>query len=298
MAQPFDNRPGSIWMDGHFIPWTDARLHVLSHGLHYASAVFEGERAYGGEIFRLDEHTRRLHDSAHLLGFDLPYSSEVIDAASNELLRRQGHADAYVRPIAWRGSEMMGVAAQQTTIHLAIAVWEWPSYFKPEERLKGIRLDIARYRRPDPATAPSKSKATGLYMICTICKHEAERKGYADALMFDWRGRVAEATGANVFFVKDGVLHTPTPDCFLDGITRRSVISLARRRGWQVIERAIMPEELPAFSECFLTGTAAEVTPVSEIGPHRFTPGEISRTLMEDYAALVQPPARRMAASG
>jgi branched-chain amino acid aminotransferase len=295
MAQPFDNRPGVIWMDGRFIPWSDAKLHVLSHGLHYASAVFEGQRAYGGEIFRLEDHTRRLHDSAHILGFDIPYSVEAINTASNELLRRQGHADAYVRPIAWRGSEMMGVSAQQTSIHLAIAVWEWPSYFKPEDRLKGIRLDIARYCRPDPRTAPSKSKASGLYMICTISKHEAERKGYADALMYDWRGQVAEATGANVFFVKDGVLHTPTPDCFLDGITRRSVIGLAKRRGYETVERTIMPEEMATFSECFLTGTAAEVTPVSEIGSYRFTPGAVSRALMEDYAALVQPHAHAMA---
>jgi branched-chain amino acid aminotransferase len=298
MAQTFDNRPGYIFMDGRFVPWADAKLHVLSHGLHYASSVFEGERAYGGEIFRLDDHTRRLHDSARILGFEIPFAAEAINTASNELLRRQGHADAYVRPIAWRGSEMMGVSAQQTSIHLAIAVWEWPSYFKPEERLKGIRLDLARYRRPDPETAPSKAKAAGLYMICTICKHEAERKGYADALMLDWRGRVAEATGANVFFVRDGVLHTPTPDCFLDGITRRSVIGLAQRRGYEVVERAIMPDELARFSECFLTGTAAEVTPVSEIGPYRFTPGEISRTLMEDYTALVQPRALPMAAHG
>ncbi len=298
MAQPFDSRPGSIWMDGHFVPWGDAKLHVLSHGLHYASAVFEGQRAYGGEIFKLSEHTTRLHESAHILGFEIPYSIDVINQASNELLRRQGHADAYVRPIAWRGSEMMGVSAQNNTIHLAIAVWEWPSYFKPEERLKGIRLDIARYRRPDPATAPSKSKASGLYMICTICKHEAERKGYADALMFDWRGRVAEATGANVFFVRDGQIHTPTPDCFLDGITRRTVMGLAKRRGYEIIERAIMPDELSTFRECFLTGTAAEVTPVSEIGPHKFVPGDISRNLMEDYTAAVQPGVRAMAKTG
>jgi branched-chain amino acid aminotransferase len=296
MAQTFDNRPGVIWMDGRFVPWADAKLHVLSHGLHFASAVFEGQRAYGGEIYRLDDHTRRLHESGQILGYEIPFSVEAINTASNELLRRQGHADAYVRPIAWRGSEMMGVSAQQTSIHLAIAVWEWPSYFKPEERLKGIRLDIARYRRPDPQTAPSKAKASGLYMICTICKHEAERKGYADALMFDWRGRVAEATGANIFFVRDGVLHTPTPDCFLDGITRRSVIALAKRRGYEIVERAIMPEELATFSECFLTGTAAEVTPVSEIGSYRFKPGNISRTLMEDYEGQVQPRQRAMAA--
>ncbi len=295
-SQPYDDRPGVIWMDGEFVPWADAKLHVLSHGLHYASAVFEGERAYGGTIFKLNEHTRRLHESASLLGFKIPWSVEAIDQASNELLKRQGHADAYVRPIAWRGSEMMGVSAQQTSIHLAIAVWQWPSYFKPEERLKGIRLDIARYRRPDPATEPSKSKATGLYMICTICKHEAEGKGYADALMFDWRGRVAEATGANVFFVKDGVIHTPTPDCFLDGITRRSVIALAKQRGIEVVERVVMPEEMEGFEQCFLTGTAAEVTPVSEIGPYRFTVGEETKALMEDYSRLVQPEAHTMAA--
>ena len=209
--------------------------------------------------------------SAKILGFEIPYSVEEINEASPELLAKQGHADAYVRPIAWRGSEMMGVSAQQNTINLAIAVWEWPSYFKPEERLKGIRLDIAKYRRPDPMTAPSKSKAAGLYMICTISKHDAERKGYADALMLDWRGQVAEATGANVFFVKDGVIHTPTPDCFLDGITRRTVIDLARKRGYEVVERAIMPDEMADFEQCFLTGTAAEVTPVSEIGPYKFT---------------------------
>jgi branched-chain amino acid aminotransferase len=296
-AQPFDNRAGVIWMDGEYVPWADAKVHVLTHGLHYASAVFEGERAYGGVIFRLEDHTRRLHESARLLGFEIPFSAETINKACADLLARQGHSDAYVRPIAWRGSEMMGVAAQNNTIHLAVAVWEWPSYFKPEERLKGIRLDMAKYRRPDPMTAPSKSKASGLYMICTISKHEAERKGYADALMLDWRGRVAEATGANVFFVKDGVLHTPTPDCFLDGITRRTVIGLAKERGLQVVERAIMPEELAGFEQCFLTGTAAEVTPVSEIGPYRFKVGELSRTLMEDYSNAVQPRARALAAN-
>jgi branched-chain amino acid aminotransferase len=296
-TQPFDNRPGVIWMDGEYVPWADAKLHVLSHGLHYASGVFEGERAYSGVIYHLDEHTRRLLESARVLGFEIPYSAEVINKACNELLVKQGHADAYVRPIAWRGSEMMGVAAQHNRIHLAIAVWEWPSYFDPAQRLKGIRLDIARYRRPDPMTAPSKAKASGLYMICTISKHEAEQKGYADALMLDYRGRVAEATGANIFFVKDGALHTPTPDCFLDGITRRSVIALARQRGYQVVERAIMPEELATFSECFLTGTAAEVTPVSEIGPYRFTVGDISRTLMEDYSAAVLPATRKLAAN-
>ncbi|HVY21577.1 MAG TPA: branched-chain amino acid aminotransferase [Bauldia sp.] len=298
MAQPFDDRPGVIWMDGKFVPWSDAKIHVLTHGLHYASSVFEGERAYGGVVFRLEEHTDRLHESARILGFEIPYTADQINKATAELLVRQKMVDAYVRPIAWRGSEMMGVSAQNNTIHLAIAVWDWPSYFKPEERLKGIRLDMAKYRRPDPATEPSKSKAAGLYMICTISKHEAERKGYADALMLDWRGQIAEATGANIMFVKDGVLHTPTPDCFLDGITRRAVTDLARKRGMKVIERAIMPEEMATFSEAFLCGTAAEVTPVSEIGQYRFTPGQISKTLMEDYSAAVLPTTPAMAVNG
>ena len=297
-AQPFDQRDGVIWMDGEYVPWADAKVHVLTHALHYGSAVFEGERAYGGTIFELTAHTQRLHDSAKIIGFEIPYSVETINQACNELLVREGLKDAYVRPIAYRGSEQMGVAAQQTKIHVSIAVWEWPSYFKPEERLKGIRLDMARYRRPDPATEPSKAKAAGLYMICTISKHEAERKGYADALMLDWRGQVAEATGANVFFVKDGALHTPTPDCFLDGITRKSVIKLASKRGIEVVERAIMPDEMAGFEQCFLTGTAAEVTPVSEIGPYKFVVGEIARTLMEDYDALVQPKQAAMAANG
>lgn len=288
-AQPFDQLEGHIWYNGAFVPWKDAKLHVLSHGLHYASAVFEGERAYGGEIFKLREHTERLHYSAELLGFEIPYSVQAIDDASNELLKMQGFDDAYVRPIAWRGSEMMGVSAQHNRINLAIAIWQWPSYFKPEERLKGIRLDIAKYRRPDPATIPCKSKAAGLYMICTLSKHAAEDKGYADAMMLDWRGRVAEATGANVFFIKDGLIHTPTPDCFLDGITRRTVIDLAKKRGYQVVERVIMPEEMTDFEECFLTGTAAEVTPVSEIGPYRFAVGEITSNLMSDYMQAVQP---------
>ncbi|WP_346910000.1 branched-chain amino acid aminotransferase [uncultured Roseibium sp.] len=288
---PFDQREGEIWYDGTFVPWSDAKLHVLSHGLHYASAVFEGERAYGGRIFKSEEHTARLHASANVLGFEIPWTKDQITAAKEAVLERMNLVDAYIRPIAWRGSEMMGVSAQQNTIHLAIAAWEWPSYFAPEERLKGIRLDLATYRRPDPATAPFKSKAAGLYMICTLSKHEAERKGYADAMMLDWRGQVAEATGANVFFVKDGKIHTPTPDCFLDGITRRTVIGLAKARGIEVIERVIMPEELTGFEQCFLTGTAAEVTPVSEIGPYNFEVGEITKTLMTDYDAEVRPDA-------
>ncbi|URQ75487.1 MAG: branched-chain amino acid aminotransferase [Candidatus Ochrobactrum gambitense] len=288
-AIPFDQRDGYIWLDGAFVDWKDAKIHVLTHGLHYASTVFEGERAYGGEIFKLNEHTERLHESARLLGFALPYSVEEINDACRALIKKMGYVDAYVRPFAWRGSESLGVSAQNNRIHVAIACWEWPSYFSPQEKMKGIRLDIAEYCRPDPRTAPSKSKASGLYMICTISKHAAEAKGYADALMLDWRGQVAEATGANVFFVKDRALHTPKPDCFLDGITRRTIIDLAKRRGIEVIERAIMPEEMADFSECFLCGTAAEVTPVSEIGQYRFKPAEITSTLMDAYTAEVQP---------
>ncbi len=289
---PFDQRDGWIWYDGQLVPWADAKLHVLSHGLHYGSCVFEGERAYGGEIFKGTEHSERLRKSAELLDFEIPYSVAEIDAAKRLILDKNGQRDAYVRPVAWRGSEMMGVAAQDNTIHLAIATWEWPSYFDPAQRLKGIRLDMAEYRRPDPATAPCTSKAAGLYMICTISKHKAERKGYADALMLDWQGRVAECTGANVFFIRDGMIHTPMADCFLDGITRRTVIDLARRRGFEVQERRILPDELTSFNECFITGTAAEVTPVAEIGPYRFQPGAITSALMDDYTAEVQPRAK------
>ena len=288
---PFDQREGSIWYNGELIPWGDAKLHVLSHALHYASSVFEGERVYGGEIFKLNEHTERLIASGKILGFEIPYSVDEINRACCDAVKAQDIVDGYVRPVAWRGSEMMGVSAQATRINVAIAVWEWPSYFDPEERLKGIRMDMAEWRRPDPATAPCKSKAAGLYMICTLSKHAAEAKGYADALMLDYRGQIAEATGANIFFVKDGVLHTPTPDCFLDGITRRTVIDLARDRQIKLVERAIMPDEMSEFEQCFITGTAAEVTPVSEIGPYNFQVGEITKTLMEDYMRVVQPKA-------
>jgi branched-chain amino acid aminotransferase len=286
---PFDQLSGDIWYDGTFVPWSEAKLHVLSHGLHYGSSVFEGERAYGGRIFKSEEHTERLLASARMLGFEIPYTAEQINAAKEETLARMNLTDAYIRPVAWRGSEMMGISAQHNTIHLAIATWEWPSYFKPEERLKGIRLDMAEYRRPAPATAPYKAKAAGLYMICTISKHAAEAKGYTDALMLDWRGQVAEATGANVFFVKDGKIHSPTPDCFLNGITRQTVIGLAKDRGIEVVERVIMPEELPEFEQCFVTGTAAEVTPVSEIAGNTFVVGDIIKTLMQDYDAAVRP---------
>jgi branched-chain amino acid aminotransferase len=288
-ATPFDQRDGWIWYDGQLVPWKDAQLHVLSHGLHYGSSVFEGERAYGGEIFKSTEHSERLKKSAEILDFEIPYSVAEIDAAKRLVLEKNGMVDAYLRPVAWRGSEMMGVAAQANKIHLAIAAWEWPSYFDPAQKMKGIRIDMAEYRRPDPATAPSAAKAAGLYMICTISKHKAERKGYADALMLDWQGRVAECTGANVFFIRDGIVHTPVADCFLDGITRRTVIDLAKRRGFEVAERRIMPDELPSFNECFITGTAAEVTPVSEIGPHTYQPGNMTKVLMDDYSAEVQP---------
>ncbi len=286
---PFDQREGVIWMNGEFVPWKDAKVHVLTHGLHYGSGVFEGERAYGGEVFKLTEHTQRLFDSAEMLDMQIPFTVAEIDAATRETLKRQGFVDAYVRPIVWRGSEMMGVAAQNTKINVAIAIWQWPSYFDPTQLEKGIRLDIAEFRRPDPMTAPSKAKAVGLYMICTISKHKAERKGYADAMMLDWRGRVAECTGANIFFVKNGEIHTPTPDCFLDGITRRTVIGLAQKRQLKVIERAIMPEELAGFEQCFIVGTAAEVTPVGEIGPYKFSVGDLTRTLRADYLNEVQP---------
>jgi branched-chain amino acid aminotransferase len=296
MAVPFDQLPGVIWYDGTLVPGPEAKLHVLSHGLHYASCVFEGERAYGGEIFRSTEHSERLKRSAQILDFEIPYSVAEIDAAKRLVLEKNGQKDAYVRPVAWRGSEMMGVSAQHNAIHLAIATWEWPSYFDPAQRLKGIKLDLAEYRRPDPATAPALAKAAGLYMICTISKHRAERKGYADAMMLDWQGRVAECTGANIFFVRDGKLHTPIADCFLAGITRNTVIELAERRGIEVIEQRIMPEELTAFPECFITGSAAEVTPVSEIAHWRFTPAAITKQLMDDYTAEVNPKGKAAAA--
>ncbi len=297
-AEPFDQRDGFIWFNGEMVAWREAKVHVLTHGLHYASAVFEGERVYGGEIFKLTEHTERLHNSGKILGFDIPFSVAEIDQACRDAVRANGIVDGYVRPIAWRGSEQMGVSAQNNRINLAVASWYWGTYFDKEQRLKGIRLCMAEYCRPDPRTAPSKSKATGLYMICTIEKHRAERMGYADALMLDWRGRIAESTGANIFFVKGNELHTPTPDCFLDGITRRTVIGLAKRRGLNIVERPIMPEEMAGFEQCFLTGSAAEVTPISEIGDYRFTVGEITTTLMDDYTAEVQPAPRKVAAAG
>jgi branched-chain amino acid aminotransferase len=292
---PYHDRDGLIWMDGTLVPWRDAKVHVLTHALHYASSVFEGERAYDGEIFKLTEHTERLVQSAKVLDFEIPYTVAEIDQACRDVVAANKLSDCYVRPIAWRGSEQMGVSAQQAKIHLAIAAWNWGSYFPMEQRLKGIRITHAQYRRPDPACIPAKAKAAGLYMICTIEKHRAERAGYSDALMLDYRGRVAECTGANVFLIKDGVIHSPEPDCFLDGITRRTVIDLAKARGIKTIDRPIMPEELGTFTECFITGTAAEVTPVSEIGEHRYKPGAITETLLNDYMERVKPKKRAAA---
>ncbi len=284
---PFDDRDGLIWMDGALVPWRDAKLHVLSHGLHYASGVFEGERSYSGNIFKLREHTERLIASGRILGFEIPYSAEQIDAACREVLTANNLVDAYVRPIAWRGTEQLSVSAQQTKIHLAIACWAWPNLFGAD-RMKGVRLGMAPWKRPHPETAPTASKAAGLYMIGTLSKHAAEAAGFDDALVLDWRGRVAEATGANIFFVMDGAVHTPTPDCFLDGITRRTVMALARRHQMTVIERVIEMEELPRATEVFLCGTAAEVTPVREIAGHLYTPGPVTETLLREYDGLVR----------
>jgi branched-chain amino acid aminotransferase len=283
---PFDDRDGTIWWDGALVPWRDAKLHVLSHGLHYASAVFEGERAYAGHIFRLRAHTDRLINSGRILGFEIPYTAEEIDAACIATLAANGLTEGYLRPLAWRGSEQLAVSAQQTKIHLAIACWAWPSYFA--DRMAGIKLGWAEWRRPDPRTGPTASKATGNYMIGTMSKHKAEAAGFDDALMLGWEGQLAEATGANLFLAIDGELHTPTPDCFLDGITRRTVMALARRRQISVIERVMQPSELERAQEVFLAGTAAEVTPVRQIGDLHFTPGEITATLLRDYEALVR----------
>jgi branched-chain amino acid aminotransferase len=283
----YDDRDGWIWFDGKLVPWREAEVHVLTHALHYASSVFEGQKAYSGEIFKLTEHSTRLRKSASLLDFELPWSVEEINDACREVLKANDLTDAYMRPLAWRGSEQMGVSAQRTKPHLAIAAWSWGAYFGEEAIRKGLRLDISPWRRPAPYTAPTESKAAGLYMICTLARHSAQAKGYDDALMFDWRGQVAEATGANAFFVRDNVLHTPIPDCFLDGITRQTVMDLARRRGIEVVERKIWPEELESFEQFFLTGSAAEVTPVAEAGPWRFEVGDLTLQLRSDYLDLV-----------
>ena len=284
-GQAFDDRDGFIWMDGAFTPWREAKVHVLTHALHYASSVFEGERAYGGVIYASRRHSERLANSANIMGFDLPVSVDELEAIKTETLAKSGLENAYVRAFAWRGSEMMGVSAQTNTIHLAVAVWPWGDYFA--DKMQGIRMTHARWARPAPQTAPCHAKAAGLYMICTLSKHAAENEGYADALMLDYRGQVAEATGANIFFMRDGALHTPTPDCFLNGITRQTAIRLAKARQIEVIERVIMPEELSTFDECFITGSAAEITPVAEIGAHIYKPGQVSEALVQDYTDLV-----------
>jgi branched-chain amino acid aminotransferase len=286
-ARNFDDRDGWIWIDGKLVPWREANVHILTHALHYASSVFEGERAYGGVIFKLSEHSARLRKSADLLGFELPWTVDEIDAACNEVVKANGFTDAYVRPVAWLGSEKMGVSPVGAKPHMAIAAWEWGKYYPPEKAAKGIRMGIAPWRRPAPYTAPVHSKAAGLYMIASLSKKHADDHGYDDALMFDWRGQVAEATGANAFFVKEGALYTPTPDCFLDGITRRTVIDLARRLHVEVVERAIWPDELESFEQMFITGSAAEVTFVQSVGPWNFEIGDLSRQLAQDYDDLV-----------
>ena len=285
---PFDDRDGFIWMNGEMTPWRDARTHTLSHGLHYASLVFEGERAYGGKIFKSREHSERLRTSCKYLDFDLPVSDAELDEIKLQVMAANDIVDGYVRAFCWRGSEMMAISAQQTKTHLAVAAWQWPSYFDPEVKMQGITLNIADWRRPSPESAPVQAKAAGLYMICTLAKHAAERDGYTDSLMLDYRGYVAEATGANVFFLMDdGKLHTPTADCFLNGITRQTVIALAKENGLDVVERHILPEELAQVKECFLTGTAAEITPVRQIADYHFTPGDVSKLMMDSYSRLV-----------
>ena len=287
-SEGFHNRDGLIWYDGEMLDWRDANLHLLSHALHYASSVFEGERVYSGNIFKLREHSERLINSAEIMGFKIPYTLAEIESACIQACTANNIIDGYVRPIAWRGSEMMGVSAQDTKIHLAIAVWAWPSYFSPEARKKGISLKTAQWRRPPPDTAPVHAKAAGLYMICTMSKHDAEKAGYDDALMLDWRGNVVEGTGANFFMIsRDNIINTPPPDCFLNGITRQTVMQLAKDRGYKIIERHIQPEELANASEIFVTGTAAEVTPVGKIDDLVFEVGEITKTLREDYEKLV-----------
>lgn len=289
MSSPsFDDRDGLIWYNGKMVPWRDAHVHVLNHGLHYASSVFEGERVYSGKVFKLQEHTVRLHKSAELLGFTIPYSVEEINKATNEVIAANNVVDGYVRPVAFRGSEMMAISAQKNKVHLAIACWSWPTYFSKEARERGLKLAISTWQRPAPTTAPTASKAAGLYMICTLSKHAAEQAGYDDALMFDYRGLIAEATGANVFLVINGQLHTPTTECILNGITRLTVIDLAKARGIKVVERHIKPEELVNAQEVFLTGTAAEITPIGSIGDYKFTVGDVTKQLMADYEALVR----------
>ena len=286
IEKAYHDRDGHIWMDGEFVDWRETKVHLLTHSLHYGSAVFEGNRAYGGEVFRLHDHSQRLVDSAKLLGYEIPYTTDQIDAACKETLAKSGLGDAYMRPVAWRGSEMMGVASKNNQLPVGVAVWHWGSYF--EDKMKGIRMCIADWKRPAPDTIPCKSKAAGLYMICTLSKDAAQAKGYDDALMFDYKGRVAECTGAHIFFIRDGELHTPTNDCLLEGITHDTVIKLAARRGYKVFKRDIYPSEMAHFDECFVVGTAAEVTPVREIQGMKYTPGEVCHALASDYDELVR----------
>ena len=286
---PFDKRSGKIWFNGELINWEDVKIHVLNHGLHYASCVFEGERVYNGEIFKLEEHTERLFHSATRLGFSIPYTQESINKSSKEIVKIQNVKNGYVRPVVWRGSEMMAISAQKTKIHTAIATWEWGSYFDPNLKLKGIKLNISKWRRPAPNTIPWDTKASGLYMICTLSKHEAEKDGFTDSLMLDYQENIAEATGANIFFKNDeGELHTPVPDSFLDGITRRCIIEIAKSKNIKIFERKIKIDELSNFTGCFLTGTAAEVTPVSQIDKYKFKVCDVIKDLSESYQALVR----------
>ncbi len=288
MTAAYDDRDGKIWMDGKLVDWRDANVHILTHAMHYASSVFEGERCYEGKIFLSEKHSERLHASAKHLDFEIPYSVAQIEAAKRAALDANGLTDAYVRPVAWRGSGTdMGVAATANPVHLAIAVWEWGAYYG-DAKTKGAKLDIAKWKRPSPECAPSQAKAAGLYMIATLSKHAAEAKGCSDALMFDYRGYVAEATGANMFFVKDGEVHTPTPDAFLNGLTRQTVIGMLEKKGINVIERHIMPEELESFEQCWLTGSAAEVTPVGQIGDYNFEVGALAIEMAADYEKLVR----------
>jgi branched-chain amino acid aminotransferase len=286
---PFDKRSGKIWFNGKAVNWTDVKIHVLNHGLHYASCVFEGERVYDGEIFKLEEHTKRLFHSADRLGFKIPFEEKSLNNSCKEIVKIQKVRNGYVRPVVWRGSEMMAISAQKTKIHVAIATWEWGSYFDPNLKLKGIKLNISKWRRPAPNTIPWDTKASGLYMICTLSKHEAEKEGYTDSLMLDYQDNVAEATGANIFFkTRENELHTPIPDSFLNGITRRCIIQLAKSKNIKVLERKIRPEELSNFTGCFLTGTAAEVTPVSQIDKYKFSVCNVIKDLSESYQALVR----------
>ena len=288
MSGGYDDRDGKIWFDGNFVDWRDANVHVLTHAMHYASSVFEGERAYNGKIFKSVEHSERFKKSANLIDFEIPYTVEEIENAKYQALEKNGLSDAYVRAFAWRGAgEDMGVASSRNPVKVAVAVWSWGNYYG-DAKFKGAKLDIAKWRRPDPATAPSQAKAAGLYMIATMSKHAAEDKGCSDAMMFDYRGYVAEATGANMFFVKDGEVHTPKPDAFLNGITRQTVIDLLKKKGISVIERHIMPDELEGFEQCWLTGTAAEVTPVGQIGDYTFEVGALTKEISESYDKLVR----------